>query len=89
MKQETKHMRKVVANQERLAVTLKFLVSGDNFTCSLSYSFKFSKQAILNIVHEVCYAVINVLKDEIKLICFLYYLIPIILYDIYNTVLYT
>lgn len=66
MKQNT-NMRKAIPVQERLAVTLRFLASGDSFT-SLSYLFKFSNQVISNIFHEVCKALVQVLKNEIKVI---------------------
>lgn len=58
-------MRKAIPIQDRLAVTLRFLATGDSFT-SLSYLFKFSNQIISNIVHEVCYDLIHELKDQIK-----------------------
>lgn len=57
--------RKAVPPLERLAVTLRFLASGDSYE-SLSYLFKFSAQLISQIIPEVCRALISVLKDEIK-----------------------
>lgn len=51
--------------RERLAVTLRFLASGDSYQ-SLSYLFKMSKQSISNIVPEVCEALIDCLKDHMK-----------------------
>lgn len=65
IKKQDTNMRKAIPIQDRLAVTLRFLATGDSFT-SLSYLFKFSNQIISNIVHEVCYALIHELKDQIK-----------------------
>jgi len=65
IKKQHTNMRKAIHIQDRLAVTLRFLATGDSFT-SLSYLFKFSNQIISNIVHEVCYALIHELKDQIK-----------------------
>jgi len=59
------NMRKCIPVQERLAVTLRYLATGDSFI-SLSYLFKFSPQTISNCVQEVCAALIEELKDEIK-----------------------
>jgi len=58
-------MRKAIPIQNRLAVTIRFLTIKDSFN-NLSYLLKFSNQIILNIVHEVCHALIHELKDQIK-----------------------
>jgi len=57
--------RKAISVQERLALTLCFLASGDSYI-SLEYFFKISKQAICCIVPEVCEALIEKLKDYIQ-----------------------
>ncbi|XP_011859024.1 PREDICTED: uncharacterized protein LOC105556537 [Vollenhovia emeryi] len=57
--------RNAIPVRERLAVTLRFLASGDSYQ-SLSFLFKISKQSISNIVPEVCEALIDFLKDQIK-----------------------
>jgi len=52
-------------NYLRLVVTLRFLASGDSFR-SLSYLFKLSSQTVSRCVFNVCDALIDALKDEIK-----------------------
>lgn len=59
------NMRECIPIRERLAVTLRFLASGDSFK-SLSYLFKFSPQTVSRCVDDVCKALIQELKDEIK-----------------------
>lgn len=59
------NMRECIPIKERLAVTLRFLASGDSFK-SLSYLFKFSPQTVSRCVDDVCKALIQELDDEIK-----------------------
>ncbi|KAJ8912224.1 hypothetical protein NQ315_009048 [Exocentrus adspersus] len=63
-KQDTR-LRKAIPPRVRLAITLRFLASGDSFE-SLHYLFKISPQLISKIVPEVCLALNEVLKEEIK-----------------------
>lgn len=63
-KQDTNY-RKAIPVKEKLAVTLRFLASGDSYT-SLSYLFKVSKSTISLFVPEVCSALIDFLRDNIN-----------------------
>lgn len=57
--------REAIPAKYRLAITLRYLASGDSFK-SLHYLFKVSTQVISEIIPEVCRAINKVLKDEIK-----------------------
>ncbi|CAH1115660.1 unnamed protein product [Psylliodes chrysocephalus] len=58
--------RESISPKERLAVTLRFLATGDSFT-SLMYLFKISKQSISTIVIEVCRALNEALKHQVQM----------------------
>ncbi|KAF9417482.1 hypothetical protein HW555_005405 [Spodoptera exigua] len=57
--------RDAIPVKVRLAVTLRYLATGDSYR-SLHYLFKISSQVISIIVPEVCLALNNVLKDLVK-----------------------
>ncbi|KAJ4433263.1 hypothetical protein ANN_15522 [Periplaneta americana] len=57
--------REAIPIQERLALTLRYLATGNSCT-SLMYLFEVSKQLITRIVLEVCTATIGELGDFIK-----------------------
>lgn len=57
--------REAIPAKIRLAITLRFLASGDSFE-SLHYLFKVSGSIISRIVPEVCIALNQVLKDLIR-----------------------
>lgn len=59
-KKDTK-WRQAVPSKHRLAMTLRFLATGDSYM-SMQYLFKISNQVIGTIVPEVCEAIIQVLK---------------------------
>lgn len=61
-KQETP-MRKPISAGERLALTLRFLATGENFK-SLQYLFLIPQTTISRIVPETCDAIYKVLKDK-------------------------
>lgn len=63
-KQDTQ-LRDAIPAKVRLALTLRFLATGDSYR-SLHFLFKVSSQIIARIVPEVCSALNEVLKDEIK-----------------------
>jgi len=66
------NMREAIPVQERFAVTLRFLASGDSFR-SLSVLFNFSVQTVSRCIIDVCSALIHVLQAEIKVGSFSFY----------------
>ena len=57
------NVRTTIQPDERLAVTLRFLATGESFH-SLEYSFRISRQTISTIVTETCQALYEVLPDK-------------------------
>ena len=57
-------MRASIKPEERLAVTLRYLATGESFK-SLEFQFRISRTAISNIVVETCQAIFNVLSEEV------------------------
>ncbi|CAH2013465.1 unnamed protein product [Acanthoscelides obtectus] len=58
--------REAIPAKFRLAITLRFLASGDSYK-SLHYLFKVSVPMISKIIREVCQALNEVLKDQVKM----------------------
>lgn len=58
-------MREAITVRERLAITLRFLATGDSYT-SLQYLFRVSKSAISLIIPEVCDAITTSLDEYVK-----------------------
>ena len=56
-------MRTSIKPGERVAVTLRFLATGESFQ-SLQYQFRISRTAISEIVTETCYEIINSLARK-------------------------
>lgn len=63
-KQNTQ-LRQAIPARTRLAVTLRYLATGDDYQ-SLHFLFKISPQVISQIIPEVCQALNEALKEHIK-----------------------
>ena len=59
-----KEMRVSIKPEECLAVTLRYLATGESFK-SLEFQCRISRTAISNIVEETCKAIFNVLSKEL------------------------
>lgn len=57
--------RKAIKPEEKLALTLRFLATGDSYA-SLKYLFKISKSSIIQIIPDVCEAIIEALGEYMK-----------------------
>nr|CAH7739463.1 unnamed protein product [Callosobruchus chinensis] len=57
------NFRNAISVTDRLAITLRFLATGDSFT-SLQYLFNVSKRISI-IIEETCNALIQALKEQI------------------------
>lgn len=51
IKKQNTHLRTAISVQDRLAVTIRFLATGDSYS-SLQYLFRISKQCISSIIPE-------------------------------------
>lgn len=65
IKKQDTHWRDSIPAKIRLAVTLRFLATGDSYT-TLHRFFKISSSLVSRIIPEVCQALIVVFKDLIK-----------------------
>ena len=67
LKKQDTNMRRPLSVGLKLAVTLRFLATGNSYA-SLQYSFRVSKSAISRFVPQVCQAIIDVYQNE-TLVC--------------------
>lgn len=58
-------LRLAIPAKLRLAITLRYLATGDSFK-SLHYLFKVSSEIISRIIPDVCKALISVLGEQVK-----------------------
>lgn len=84
------HWRTAITSKERLAITLRYLATGDSYS-SLQYTFHVSKQTISTIIPEVCDAIVRALKDmvqvnyyELYYLYYFYYLVKYFKLQIFN-----
>lgn len=68
IKKNDTNMRTAIPPSERLAVTLRFLATGDSYK-SLSVLFRIASNTLTKIIPEVCDAIYQVLKDEYLKVC--------------------
>jgi len=73
IKKKDTHLRIAISVQDRLAVTIRFLATGDSYS-SLQYLFKISKQSISFIIPEVCQALVQALKENIQVSDHVYFI---------------
>ena len=62
IRKKTTRLRKPISVEEKLAVTLRFLATGESYS-SLQYQFRISKSTISIFIPEVCSAIYIALKD--------------------------
>jgi hypothetical protein len=65
IKKQDTNMREAIPISTRLAVTLRFLATGDSYL-SLMYTFRISVPAISTFIPEVCQAVIKSQKGYVQ-----------------------
>nr|CAH7767981.1 unnamed protein product [Callosobruchus chinensis] len=63
-KQDTNY-RECIPAEMRLAITLRFLATGDSYS-SLMYLFRVSRPLICKIIPKVCACIIEALKEHVK-----------------------
>ena len=65
LKKKDTRMRNAISPGEQLAVTLRFLATGESYT-SLQYQFRINKGTLSLLIPRVCTAIAEVLADYIK-----------------------
>ena len=60
---QTTNMRLPISPEEKLAITLRYLATGETFQ-SLVYQFRVHRATIVKFIPEVCKAIYNCLKHE-------------------------
>jgi len=66
IKKQDTNLREAITISTRLAVTLRFLATGESYH-TLMYIFRLSVPAVLTIVPELCKAVIKSLKGYLEI----------------------
>ncbi|XP_067009911.2 uncharacterized protein [Anabrus simplex] len=64
IKKKCTNWRKSITPKERLAICLRYLVTGDRFK-TIAYSYRTGASTVSSIVNEVCEAIWNRLQDEV------------------------
>ena len=62
-RKKTTHLRLTISPEEKVALTLRFLATGESYQ-SLMYQHRVCGKAISKFIPEVADAIFNVLKDE-------------------------
>ena len=57
-------MRKALEPGHRIAITLRYMASGDSYQ-SLSYNFRVAQTTISLLIPETCEAIVQVYLDEV------------------------
>lgn len=65
IKKQDTHLRNSISPGERLAITLRFLATGDSYR-DLGYSFRIHSSTVGKIIPETCKAIFQVLNNFIK-----------------------
>ena len=60
---KTTHLRQPISAEEKLAVTLRYLATGETFE-SLMYQYRIHRSTISQFIPTVCQAIYFTLKDE-------------------------
>ena len=60
---KTTNFRKPVSAEEQLAITLRYLATGESFN-SLMFQYRVSSNTIHGIIPRVCFAILETLMDE-------------------------
>uniref|UniRef100_A0A1X7U532 Transposase Helix-turn-helix domain-containing protein n=1 Tax=Amphimedon queenslandica TaxID=400682 RepID=A0A1X7U532_AMPQE len=80
IKRQDTVMRQAISPGERLAVTLRFLATGESYSI-LQYIYRIPAQTISKIVPDTCRAIVKALKHHIQILVWENEKFPIFLID--------